>query len=172
MKQNEKKLTESLEKYLLAIYDISKNNSNIIVKDVSNYLKIGGASTASAIRTLAKKGLINYIPYGNISLTQSGFNTVQLKLYRHNAISNFLNQVLEIEKTSADKNASAIEYSMTEDVLIKFVHFLDFMKQCSCKEPKWMKSCKHSLKKGKMSEKCSACIIKGKGCGSCCGECH
>lgn len=165
MKQNEKELTESLEKYLLAIYDISKNNSNIIVKDVSNYLKIGGASTATAIRTLAKKGLINYVPYGNIFLTQEGFNTVQLKMYRHNTISNFLNQVLEIEKTSANKNASAIEYSMTEDVLIKFVHFLDFMKQCSCKEPKWLNSCKHSLLDGQISEKCTNCTGE-----CCCGK--
>lgn len=164
MKQNEKKLTESLEKYLLAIYEISKNNSNIIVKDVSKYLSIGGASTATAIRTLAKRGLINYVPYGNISLTQKGYNTVQLKLYRHNTISNFLNQVLEIEKFSADKNASAIEYSMTEDVLIKFVHFLDFMKQCSCKEPKWLNSCKHSLSDGQISEKCTNCVS------GCCGD--
>lgn len=168
MKQNEKELSESLEKYLLAIYDISKTNSNIIVKDVSNYLGIGGASTATAIRTLAKKGLINYVPYGNIFLTLEGFNTVQLKMYRHNTISNFLNQVLEIEKTSADKNASAIEYSMTEDVLIKFVHFLDFMKQCSCKEPKWLNSCKHSLSEGQISEKCTNCVS---GCGGCKGCC-
>ncbi|MBD5401993.1 metal-dependent transcriptional regulator [bacterium] len=169
MKEDEKKLTESLEKYLLAIYDISKYNSNIIVKDVAKYLGIGGASTAAAIRTLAKKGLINYVPYGNISLTKVGFNTVQLKIYRHNTISNFLNQVLEIEKTSADKNASAIEYSMTEDVLIKFVHFLDFMKQCSCKEPKWLNSCKHSLVDGRISEKCMNCVS---GCGGCKGCCQ
>lgn len=170
MSRNIKKLTESLEKYLLAIYDISKDNSNIIVKDVSAYLGIGGASTATAIKTLAKKGLINYVPYGNISLTQEGFNTVQLKIYRHNTISSFLNQVLEIEKTSADKNASAIEYSMTEDILIKFVHFLDFMKQCSCKEPKWLNSCKHSLAEGQISEKCTNCVSGCGGCKGCCSQ--
>ncbi len=164
---SEKRLTESLEKYLLAIYDISKNNPNIIVKDVADYLNIGGASAATAIRTLARRGLINYIPYGNISLTQEGFNTVQLKIYRHNTISEFLNRVLEIEKTEADNNASAFEYSMTEDVLTKFVHFLDFMKQCSCKEPKWLKSCKHSLANGKISEKCVNCTSGCKDCNSC-----
>lgn len=168
MKQNKKRLTESLEKYLLAIYDISKSNSNIIVKDVADYLKYGGASTAAAIKTLAKMELINYVPYGNISLTQEGFNTVQLKIYRHNTISNFLNKVLEIEKTSADRNASAIEYSMTEDVLIKFVHFLDFMKQCSCKEPKWLNSCKHNLETGELSNKCSNCLS---GCNGGCSGC-
>ncbi len=163
-----KTLTQSLEKYLLAIYDISKNNSHIIVKDVSKYLGIGGATTATSIKTLAKKGLINYVPYGNITLTKDGINLIQLKMYRHNTISNFLNQVLEIERTSADKNASVIEYSMTEDVLIKFVHFLDFMKQCSCKEPKWLNSCKHSLRDGQISEKCINCVT---GCGSCRGCC-
>ena len=162
-----KTLTQSLEKYLLAIYDISKNNSNVIVKDVSNYLGIGGASTASAIKTLAKKKLIDYVPYGNITLTIEGINHIQLKIYRHNTISNFLNQVLEIEKTSADKNASAIEYSMTQDVLIKFVHFLDFMKQCSCKEPKWLKSCKYSLKDGQIPKKCTNCVSGKDGCKGC-----
>ncbi len=168
MKENEKKLSESLEKYLLAIYDISKNNSNIIVKDVSKYLGIGSASTATAIKTLAKKGLIDYVPYGNITLTKEGMNLIQLKIYRHNTISTFLNQVLEIEKTSADKNASAIEYSMTQDVLIKFVHFLDFMKQCSCREPKWLNSCKHSLKDGQISKKCTNCVSGKGGCNGCC----
>ena len=167
-----KDLTESLEKYLLAIYELSKINDNIIVRDVANYLKIGGASTADAIKTLASREFINYIPYSSITLTPKGLETIELKLYRHNTISEFLNKVLDIEKESADKNANSIEYSMTEDVLIKFVHFLDFMKQCTCKEPKWIKSCKHSLEDGKMSEKCSACVSEGKGCGSCCGGCH
>ena len=71
-RQFQKPLTQSLEKYLLAIYNISKNNSNIIVKDVSKYLGLGGASTATAIKTLAKYGFINYVPYGNITLTKEG----------------------------------------------------------------------------------------------------
>ncbi len=162
-----KSLTQSLEKYLLAIYDISKNNSNIIVKDVSNYLFVGGATTATSIKTLAKLGYINYVPYGNITLTEEGINLVQLKLYRHNTISNFLNKVLGIEKTSADKNASAIEYSMTEDVLIKFVHFLDFMEQCSCREPKWLNSCKQTLGSGQISQKCKDCASGKVGCKGC-----
>lgn len=166
-----KDLTESLEKYLLAIYELSKINDNIIVKDVSNYLKIGGASTAEAVKTLTKRGFINYVPYGSISLTDKGYKTINLKLHRHNTILNFLNKVLDIDEQSANINAKAIEYSMTEDVLVKFVYFLDFMEQCSCKEPKWIKSCKQSLENGKISDKCSACILEGKGCGSCCTEC-
>lgn len=163
-----KELTESLEKYLLAIADLLKENSEIKVKDVSNYLKIGGPSTADAIKTLATRGFINYVPYGTISLTPKGASSVEIKKYRHNAISKFLNMVLDIPQKDAEINANSIEYSMTEEVLIKFVHFLDFMGQCSCKEPKWIKSCQTALKDGKMSDKCQKCNA-GNSC-NCCGK--
>ena len=165
-----KKLTESLEKYLLAVYELSKDNQAVMVKDVASYLKIGGASTAEAIRTLTERGFLDYVPYGDIKLTDKGIVAVDIKIYRHETISNFLNKVLNIETEQAEKNASAIEYSMTEDVLKKFVHFISFMEQCSCKEPKWIKSCKHSLESGKISEKCTTCISSGSGCGNCCGK--
>lgn len=165
-----KKLTESLEKYLLAVYELSKDNEAVMVKDVASYLKIGGASTAEAIRTLTARGFLDYVPYGDIKLTDKGIVAVDIKIYRHEMISNFLNKVLNIEMQQAEKNAEAIEYSMTEDVLSKFVHFISFMEQCSCKEPKWIKSCKQALECGEISEKCINCISKGDGCGSCCGK--
>ena len=57
------KLTESLEKYLLAIYYIVQENKAARVKDVSKYLNIGGPATSDAVKTLAEKGFINYVPY-------------------------------------------------------------------------------------------------------------
>ena len=57
----------------------------------------------------------------------------------------------------AEENAEVMEYSMTDDVLNRFVNFMDFMKQCCCPEPKWIKSCKSSLKNGEISEKCKNC---------------
>ena len=160
----EKELTESLEKYLLAIFELSKKTDNIKVKDVASYLKIGGPATADAIKTLAGKGFINYKPYKTISLTPKGASAIEIKKYRHNTICKFLNKVLEIPACEAEQNSTAIEYSMTEDVLIRFVHFLDFMEQCSCKEPKWIKSCKSALSNGEISAKCKECSCSSKGC--------
>ena len=164
-------LTKSLEKYLLAITEIETNgNNNIKVKDVANYLKIGGSSTADAIKILKERGYINYEPYQDITLTTKGINKVNIKRYRQNTISKFLTNVLEIESNISKTSAESIEYSMPEVVLARFVHFLDFMEQCRCKEPKWVKSCKNTLSTGEMSEKCQCCISSGeKSC--CCGGC-
>lgn len=164
-------LTKSLEKYLLAITEIeASGNRNIKVKDVANHLKIGGPSTADAIKTLKEKGYINYEPYQDITLTTKGINKINIKRYRQNTINKFLTNVLEIESNMSKTSAENIEFFMPEVVLERFVHFLDFMEQCSCKEPKWVKSCKNTLATGEMSEKCKGCISSGeKSC--CCGGC-
>ncbi len=151
-------LTESLEKYLLAIYEIVKTNQAARVKDVSKYLNIGGPSTSEAVKTLAAKKFINYEPYGIITLTSKGKEQAEEKLKRHTIISKFLQQVLLIDDDKIDLSAKQIEYSMTEDVLDKFVNFLTFIDTCSCKEPKWIKSYKYFSNHKKMPDKCSNCI--------------
>lgn len=161
----EDKLTKSLETYLLAADTLLEKKDSIIVKDVAEFLNIGGASTADAIKKLKEKGYINYEPYGNITLTPKGKEAVSLKKYRHNTITKFLNKVLDIDIENAEYNATQIEYSMTKDVLIRLVNFMDFMEQCSCKEPKWIKSCKSTLETGEL---CGNCISCQGGC--CCGK--
>ena len=158
----EEKLTKSLETYLLAIDTILEEKKSIIVKDVAQYLHFGGATAADAVKKLKEKGYINYEPYGNITLTDLGEKTVIIKKYRHNTITRFLNKVLDIEEKTAEYNAQQMEYSMTDDVLARLVSFLDFMEQCSCKEPKWVNSCKSTLATGEMSTKCKSCS------GGCC----
>ncbi len=152
------KLTESLEKYLLAVYEIVKTNKAARVKDVSNYLNIGGPATSEAIKKLAEFKYINYAPYGIITITPNGEKYAKTKILRHNTITNFLDKVLMIDGNILNETADSIEYSMTDDVLDKFVCFLSFMENCSCKKPKWVKSYEYFSKNGEMQEKCKVCI--------------
>lgn len=167
------KLTESFEKYLLAIYEIVKTNKAARVKDVSKYLSIGGPSTSEAVKTLAAKNFINYEPYGIITLTQKGKEHAEEKIKRHTIISKFLQKVLLINEDKIDLSARQIEYSMPENVLNKFVNFLTFIETCSCQEPKWINGYKYFSTHNTMSEKCSNCIKNKKNCDNslCCNQC-
>ena len=158
----EDKLSESLETYLLAIDSLLEKQTSIIVKDVAVFLNYGGATTSDSIKKLKQKGYVNYEPYDNITLTPKGKEAVSLKKYRHYTITKFLNKVLDIDLKKAEKNAQAIEYSMTKDVLTRLVGFMDFMEQCACPEPKWIKSCKSTMENGEILEKCRSCS------GGCC----
>ncbi len=162
-------LTESLEKYLLAIYEIVKVNTAARVKDVSNYLNIGGPATSDAVKTLAERKFINYVPYGIITITKKGREKAEEKLKRHHTIKNFLEKVLLVDSEKIETSARQIEYSMPDDVLERFVNFLAFMENCSCKEPKWLNSCKHNLETGELPSKCSNCVSGcNSGCSGCC----
>ena len=69
---------------------------------------------------------------------------------------------MDIDEKTAEYNAEQMEYSLGNDVLTRLVNFLDFMEQCSCKEPKWVNSCKSTLETGELSAKCKSCS------GGCC----
>ena len=163
-------LTKSLEKYLCAISELIVQNDSVKVRDVADYLSVGGPSTADAIRALKTKGYINYEPYQNITLTQKGIEKINLKKSRTKTISQFFNSVLNIENDLSQSAAENMEFTMSEVVLEKFVNFLNFMEKCSCKNPKWITSCKDTLLYGILPPKCKDCITgKQKLC--CCGGC-
>lgn len=159
-----KELTKSLGNYLLAIYELVEENNAARVRDVSQKMNIGAASTSEAVKLLAKKEYINYRPYGLITLTSKGSLAARKKIERHKTIENFLTSVLWVDKNYADE----LEYSMPDEVLEKFVGYLTFMQNCSCKEPKWIKSFQHYIKEGKMQSKCIECMRNGS---SCCNGC-
>ena len=141
-------LTESLEKYLLAIYEIVNENQAARVKDVSNALKVGGPATSDAVKTLAARGFINYVPYGIITLTQKGRERAEVKLSRTKIISNFLEKVLMLPSEKIDEYTSEIEFSMSEEVLDSYKHYAE---------------------SGAMQDKCLKCIESK--CSSCCSGC-
>ncbi len=152
-----KELTRSLERYLIAIYELINENNNVMVKDVAEKMQIGGASTSEAIKTLANRGYIDYQPYCSIKITEKGTRTAEEKILRHDTIAKFLSEVLLIEDENIEECASKMEFSMPDDVFERFIKYLSFMQKCSCKEPKWVKSFHKYLEQGEMQEKCVLC---------------
>lgn len=164
-----KELTKSLEKYLAAINEIIETQGAARVRDVSEKVKANAASTSEAVKTLVKKGYINYKPYGVITLTNKGQDTVSSKNKRHEIIRKFLTESLMLETDYSDE----LEFSMPDEVLDRFVAYLTFMQKCSCKEPKWLKSFQYFIKENKMPEGCAGCISSSdNNCGCCSDRCR
>ena len=101
----QKELTESLEKYLLAIYEIVKINNTAKVRDVANYLNVGSPTASEAVKNLALKGFINYVPYSMITINEKGQLLAEKKIRRHQIICNFFENVLMVEKNKIDEYA-------------------------------------------------------------------
>ncbi len=124
------KLTASQEDYLEAIYQISLEKMAARAKDISTHLNVRASSVTGALRTLGSMGLINYAPYDLITLTDEGRVVAEDIVHRHNALKNFLVEVLGIEDKEADETACKMEHSVPKSIVERLIKYAEYVENC------------------------------------------
>jgi DtxR family Mn-dependent transcriptional regulator len=119
-------ISESLENYLRAIYEIRLEKQTVRVKDITESLKVRNSSVVSAMRKLVKKGLIKYIKYGHIELTQDGLVLASLIYEKHQTIKDFLEKVLNFSDKESEELACGIEHHLNSKLFSRIEALSDF----------------------------------------------
>lgn len=127
---SKQKLTASQEDYLEAIYEISQEKMAARAKDISNYLNVRASSVTGALRTLGSMGLVNYAPYDLITLTDEGRVVAEDIVHRHNALKNFLINVLGVEYQEADETACKMEHSVPKTIVERMIKYAEYVENC------------------------------------------
>jgi DtxR family Mn-dependent transcriptional regulator len=133
-----KALTASLEDYLETIYHIIEDKQAARVKEIAKRLEVNNSSVTGALKTLSKKGLLNYAPYDVITLTDKGEEIALDVIRRHRVLKKFINNVLCIEGETADDAACMMEHSVTPEVLERIVRFVEFTEVCPRSGKEWI----------------------------------
>lgn len=68
---------KSVEDYLKAAYDLSRNGTPISTTEISRTLKVAPASVTEMLKKLAESGYVNYSPYHGSTLTEKGLQNAQ-----------------------------------------------------------------------------------------------
>ena len=123
------KLSASLEDYLEAIYNISCENQIARAKDIAERLDVARASVTGALKTLAERELINYKPYGYISLTERGRKLAWKIVRRHEILSFFFSEVLGVEAPAAQAAACRTEHTLGSEVTSRLTAFVEFVQK-------------------------------------------
>lgn len=123
------KLSASLEDYLEAIYNLSCDNQIARAKDIAERLEVAKASVTAALKTLAERELINYKPYGYISLTERGRKLAWKIARRHEILSFFFGEVLGVETPAAQKAACRTEHTLGPEVTSRLTAFVEFVQK-------------------------------------------
>ncbi len=151
-------LSASLEDYLEAILRIIQRKQAVRAKDISQALSVGKSSVTGALKALAERGLINYAPYDVITLTDSGRQTAGEIARRHETLRDFFVNVLALEESVADQAACKLEHAVSEEILERFVDFVNFVAQCPRGGEKWIKGFSHYCENGKDTGNCEKCV--------------
>lgn len=129
-------LSESLENYLEAIFHIVNSKGAARAKDIALALKVNNSSVTEALRSLSKKGLVNYAPYDLITLTDDGKELAKVVVKRHETLEDFLTSVLSVEAEEAAEVACRMEHIVNENVIEKITALTSYVK-ANC--PDWDK---------------------------------
>lgn len=128
-------LSKSLEEYIKTMYVLQKQNGNIRVTDVAKKMNCSKPSVNKAIKQLKEKELLNYETYGSIELTKAGEDLAKKLLEAYDIVYVFLQEVLNLRKEEAQKEAEKMKSAMADDTinqLAKYVHKVLDLNELDC----------------------------------------
>lgn len=111
------KIQESGENYLETILILEKEKGNVRSIDVANRLEFSKASISRAMGILKEAGYLNIDDGGNLLLTKAGREKAEQIYERHQLITRFFVEALEVSEETAEKDACRIEHVISEETV-------------------------------------------------------
>lgn len=124
---NASKLSAALEDYLEAILNLSAERGVARSRGIAETLGVAKSSVTRALRSLADRGLVNYEPYGVVTLTDDGLRAAETVARRHEIIQSFFVNVLGVEKDIAQKGACEAEHALGPAIIDRLTSFIEFV---------------------------------------------
>ncbi len=153
-------LTESLEDYLEAIYQLQRKNESVRVKEIADFVGVKMPSVSSALRALKEKGLVEHERYGEVVLTEEGRETAEFLCRRHFALTTFLRDILGLDEEQAETEACGIEHALSAETLRRLLMLIDFIERCPRGGEQWLEHMLERWENPPCEQDCSECIAE------------
>ena len=148
MAGSEQGLTESLEDYLETILLLTREHTVARSRDIAARLGVQRSSVTGALRALSDRKLINYEPYGYVTLTAAGTRQAEQVRRRHEVLRDFLVKVLSVDEAEADATACRMEHAVSKTVVDRLVAFAEFVETCPDAGAEWVRGFGYRCAKG------------------------
>lgn len=125
-----RQLSENIEDYLEIILELQEKKTVARSKDIAERLDIKRGSVTGMLKKLAQKQLINYEPYGYVTLTREGEKVARKITRRHIFLKDFFYRVLQVDEQVADRTACQMEHAMNKETFAKLKKFLKEAESC------------------------------------------
>ena len=121
---------KTVEDYLKAVYDLSRNGTAVSTTEISRTLKVAPASVTEMLKKLSENGYVNYSPYHGSSLTEKGLQGAQKVARKHRLLEKFLSDVLHIRTDQVHNQACEMEHTLSDEAEESLCRFLKHPDTC------------------------------------------
>lgn len=119
------KMSKSHEDYLEAMVELGATTQRSIRSvDVAAKMGVSKASVNKAMAILKEKGFAEQPYYGDITLTQEGYDYGVAVLERHTMLYTFLTKALGIPADRADEEACLMEHAISDESFEKWFEYV------------------------------------------------
>jgi len=115
MKTAVKPVTQGIEEYLEAIWRLTGRGA-ASPKQIANHMQVSPASVSGMLKRLAAQSLIEYRPYGKISLNAQGRRLANQLIRRHRLSERLLTDILGLPWEQAHDEACKFEHLISDQV--------------------------------------------------------
>jgi DtxR family Mn-dependent transcriptional regulator len=135
----EERVSRRHEDLLEVIYEISRNKGYAKSRDVAAALAITPATVTDGFKRLQDAGLVNYEPYGGVTLTDTGREIAIRTQGSHDCIRRLL-EIAGVPSDIADRDACIMEHGLSDtsrEALTRVESFLDICRRHPRIQEKW-----------------------------------
>ncbi len=110
-------LTEPVEDYLKAIYELETRHGVAATTDVAIALAVAPASVTGMVRRLAQQGYLDHVPYRGVQLTDAGRRAALRTIRRHRILESYLTSVLGYAWDRVHDEAERLEHAASDELI-------------------------------------------------------
>ena len=109
--------TEAIEDYAKAIYALSLNREGPVTNgEVAERLRVTPATATSMLKRLDGLGLVDYLPYKGVTLTEAGEKVALEVIRHHRLIESYLSEALGMPSDRVHDEAEVLEHYISEEL--------------------------------------------------------
>lgn len=125
----EDKISQRKEDLLEVIFEIVQEKGYAKSRDIAAALHITPATVTDGFKRLSDAGLVNYEPYGGVTLTDAGSRIAKRTKDSHLIIRRLL-ELAGVEAQTADSEACIMEHGLSPDSCDKLTRVVAFIEEC------------------------------------------
>ena len=149
----------SVEDYLETIMLLAEEEEGVTVTRISEEMGVTKPSVTSAIRRLVKNELATHEKYGEIHLTNKGLRVARDVYKRHQILTHFMMDVLDIKEDIASEDACRAEHCLSPVSVERLNQFMEYVESCPQGRPCWLEGFNYYLNHGKRNpEQVNSCV--------------
>jgi DtxR family Mn-dependent transcriptional regulator len=111
------KPSEAIEDYAKAIYSLSLARAGPVLNgEVAERIGVTPATATSMLKRLAGLGLVDYLPYKGVTLTNAGERVALEVIRHHRLIEAYLSEALGMPSDRVHEEAEVLEHHISEEL--------------------------------------------------------